>query len=128
MLIEGSASGGKHFSPQFTSSKDTAEVGQGFLFQPNRQRHSFRFEYDPKANKNLGRISVTLDDKTSSLDLTVEQRGDGAVFDRFGVANLRSGGKYVVVYFDDLTYTARRPRDYRRIVHKQEVVRVPYAW
>ena len=49
-----------------------------------------------------------------------------AIFDRFGVANLRSGGKYVIVYFDDLTYTARRPKDYQRIFHKQTVRSVPY--
>ena len=34
----------------------------------------------------------------------------GATFDRFGLANVRSGGHSVEFYLDDLTYTARGPR------------------
>ena len=67
-----------------------------------------------------------MDDKTSTLDLTAKQRAEGAHFDHFGVANLRAGGKFVVVYFDDLSYTAHRPADYRPVFHKQELVKVPY--
>jgi len=126
ILVEGGAAEGKRFSPAIASRKDTGAVGSGFPFQPTRERHAFRVDYDPKANQNMGRITVTFDDRTLMLDLTAEQRADGAVFDRFGVANLRSGGKFVEIYFDDLSYTARRPEDFRRIFHKQSFVQVPY--
>jgi hypothetical protein len=40
--------------------------------------------------------------------------------------NIRRGGKYVTVYFDDMNYTARRPKDYQPAQHEQKVVHVPY--
>src|SRR5205814_3378009 len=126
ILIEGSAHAGKQFHPQVTSSKDAGAAKGGLAFNPTRERHAFKFEYDPKANNNIGKITVTLDDKVAELNLTEQQRKDGANFDHFGVANLRVGGKFVEVYFDDLSYTARRPKDYKPIFHKQEVTKVPY--
>jgi hypothetical protein len=124
--IEGSAGSGKQFMPQINTGKNSGATKGGIPFNPTKQRHSFKFQYDPTANNNIGRIALTLDDKTSSLDLTAKQRAEGAHFDHFGMANLRAGGKFVVVYFDDLIYTARRPAEYRPIFHKQEVVKVPY--
>jgi hypothetical protein len=112
--------------PQINTGKNTGITKSGISFNPTRKRHSFRFQYDPTANNHIGRIVLTLDDKTSTLDLTAKQRAEGAHFDHFGVANLRAGGKFVVVYFDDLTYTARRPADHRPVFHKQEAVKVPY--
>ena len=47
-------------------------------------------------------------------------------FDRFGLLNIRCGGKYVTVYFDDLTYTARRPSNYKPVEHEQTITHVPY--
>jgi hypothetical protein len=126
VLIEGSASGGKFFQPAFTSIKDSFASQKGIPFRPTRERHAFKFEYDPKANNNLGQITVTVGDQTTTMKLTKEQRAEGALLDRFGVANLRAGGKFVTVYFDDLTYTARRPKDYKPVFHKQEVVKVPF--
>jgi hypothetical protein len=124
--IEGPASSGKHFMPQINTGKNTSATRDDIPFQPTKERHSFKFQYDPAANNHVGRIMLTLDDKTSTLDLTPKQRAEGAQLDHFGVTNLRAGGKFVVVYFDDLTYTARRPADYQPVFHKQEVVKVPY--
>jgi hypothetical protein len=127
ILIEGGAASGKRFSPQVTSSKDTDVVSKsGLLFNPVKKQLPFKVEYDPKANNNIGRLTVTLDGATSSLDLTAQQRAEGITFDRFGVCNLRCGGKFVEVYFDDLSYTARRPRDYKPVLHQQQVKFVPY--
>jgi len=126
VLIEGGARSGKHFMPQVTSSKDTFNAKQGLPIRPTKQKHAFKLDYDPKANGGLGSVSLTLDGDTLSMDLSEKQRAEGAVFDRFGVANLRAGGKYVVVYFDDLTYTARRPKHYQPVFHKQEVTKTPY--
>jgi hypothetical protein len=127
ILVEGGARGGKHFNPQFISpNKDDFRRTTGPSFLPTRERHAFKFDYDPKSNNNLGRVTLTIGDQTCTLDLTAQQRKSGAVFDRFGLANMRGGGKYVEVYFDDLIYTARRPKDYQPIFHKQEVTKVPY--
>jgi hypothetical protein len=123
--IEGSADSGKRFMPQINTGTNRSKTNQDIPFNPTKQRHKFKFQYDPTANR-AGRITLTLDDKTSTLDLTPEQRQDGAHFDHFGVANLRAGGKFVEFYFDDLTYTARRPKDYRPLFHKQQVIKVPY--
>ena len=67
-----------------------------------------------------------LDEKEFALDLKPEQRAAGARFDHFGLMNIRRGGKYVILYFDDLTYTARRPKDYRRNWHPQRILKVSY--
>jgi hypothetical protein len=34
-----------------------------------------------------------------------------ATFDKFGLSTFRRGGKYLEVYFDDLSYTARRDKN-----------------
>lgn len=40
--------------------------------------------------------------------------------------NIRRGGKYVIIYFDDLTYTARRKAGHKPKRHKETVITVPY--
>src|SRR5207302_10650807 len=95
-----------------------------FAFLPTCQRHAFKMTYDPKANNNLGRITAAFDQQTISIDLDEQARAEGASFDRFGLASLRTGGKYMTVYFDDLTYTARRPANDKPVFHKQEVTKV----
>jgi hypothetical protein len=47
-----------------------------------------------------------LDHVEHSLDLTPRQRKSGVAFNRFGLANIRSGGNSVEFYLDDVTYTA----------------------
>ena len=86
----------------------------------------FDFNYDPQANQGKGQIKVTLDKETFTLDLTAEQRMSGATFDRFGMMSFRRGGKYEIVYLDDLVYTARRSADYKPVMHEQKIVMVPY--
>jgi hypothetical protein len=98
----------------------------GPIILPTGERHAFSFMYDPQANRGVGRITVTLDEKSFFLDLTPQQRSAGAAFDRFGVASIRKGGKCVTVFLDDLTYTACRPQDYTPVFHEQQVTRVPY--
>jgi len=48
------------------------------------------------------------------------------VFNRFGLANVRSGGNSVEFYLDDLTYTARRAPGTRPEFIPQRSVEVPY--
>ena len=95
--------------------------------RPLRQRQNFSFNYDPEANNGIGRITVRLDDHEHTMDLTPAQRAAGATMDRFGIMNIRRGGKYVDIYFDDLTYTARPPSDANeKSRHEQSVVQYPY--
>lgn len=96
------------------------------VFVPDRRRRRFTFAYDPAANNGVGRATVTLDERHYELDLTSEQRKAGAVFNRFGLANVRSGGHSVEFYLDDLTYTARKAPNATRKVIKQTTVEVPY--
>jgi hypothetical protein len=129
LFVEGPSSIGKQLMIYcaINKNKDLVKIlPEPPLFQPDRQRHQFAFDYDPKANGGVGRMTLTLDGKSYGLDLTPEQRKVGATFDRFGLRNMRGGGKLVDIYFDDLTYTVRRPKDYRPVHHKQEFVRVPY--
>jgi hypothetical protein len=74
----------------------------------------------------VGRCTLTLDGRSFTLDLTPEQRKAGATFDRFGLRNVRGGGKSVEIYFDDLTYTARRGKGDRPARHKQGVTELEY--
>ena len=116
---------GYNFTPTLrTPTGRAAKTGPQFV--PDRQRRHFSFEYDPAANNGQGRIIAKLDDQEMKLDLKPDIRKGAVKFDRFGLLNVRSGGKYVEVYFDDLTYTARRPSDYAPLFHKQEVTKVPY--
>jgi hypothetical protein len=71
-------------------------------------------------------VTVTLDGREYLLDLSPRQRKSGAVFDRFGLANVRSGGHSVEFYLDDLTYTARREPGARPNFIRQTTVEVPY--
>ena len=71
-------------------------------------------------------MTVTLDDHEFGFDLTPQQRKSGAIFDRFGLANVRGGGHSVELYLDDLTYTARREKNAKPAFTPQTSIEVPY--
>lgn len=77
-------------------------------FRPDGQPHDFAITYDPAGANNNGQITVTFDGRRQTLDLRPGDKSAGATFDRFGVFNHQVGGNHVFVYFDDLSYTARR--------------------
>jgi hypothetical protein len=118
---------GYYFTAVCAPTQKLHRNSDGPVIRPLRQRQPFSFDYDPKANNGVGRITVTLDGKAHTMDLTPEQRKAGATMDRFGIMNARRGGKYVDVYVDDLTYTARPPPpDAGPARHEQPVVEYPY--
>jgi hypothetical protein len=49
-----------------------------------------------------------------------------AQFDRFGLVTVRRGGKFVTVFFADLTYSARRKEGMPPVRHEQAVTTMPY--
>jgi hypothetical protein len=126
VTIADSSAVGYYFQPQVTSADREVVRKRCAVFRPDRRRRRFTFEYDPKGNGGTGRVTVTLDGQEHLLDLTPRQRKAGARFDRFGLANIRSGGHSVEFYLDDLTYTARRDPDARPKFIPQTRVEVPY--
>jgi hypothetical protein len=126
VTIADSSAVGYYFTPQVTSADREVVRKSCEIFRPDRHRRRFAFDYDPKGNGGTGRVTVTLDGREHVLDLTPQQRKAGARFDRFGLANVRSGGHSVELYLDDLTYTARRDPDARPKFIPQTSVEVPY--
>lgn len=126
IVVEGPTRIGYRFTALCSPTPEMASLKNGPVFLPTAGQHQFTFTYDPKANKNRGRITVVLDEKKFELDLTTAQRAAGANLDRFGVASIRKGGKYVRLYFDDLAYTANWPESYKPHHRLQKVTIVPY--
>ena len=128
VVIDGPARIGWWFIPTVTAAdRKLSRKMDGTVFLPTREHRTFDFVYDPQANKGVGRITVTLDGQPPILlDLTPEQRKAGATFDRFGLTSFRRGGKFTTIYFDDLTYTTRRPADAPPVRHEQKITTVPY--
>jgi hypothetical protein len=124
--VSGPTHAGYYFSALCSPKAKVASVKKGPVFLPTQDCHAFAVSYDPRANDGIGRMTVTLDKKTFALDPTPAQRAAGAKFDRFGIMNVRKGGKYVTMYLDDLSYTARRGSDYQPPHRTQEIVKLPY--
>jgi hypothetical protein len=76
--------------------------------EPDGQPHDWSLEYSPEGAAGRGRITVTLDKQTISLDLTEGHRKSGSRFDRFGLITTWIDGNSQTIYFDDLTYTFRQ--------------------
>lgn len=124
--IADSSAVGYYLMPVLTTADREVKRGNCGVFTPDRKRRPFLFEYDPAANEGVGRITITWEGKQHVMDLTPQQRQAGAVFNRFGLANVRSGGHSVEFYLDDVSYTARRcPGTQPRFI-PQTTVEVPY--
>ena len=126
IAIADSSAVGYYFTGMCLDKERLSAGGRGPVFVPDGKRRQFTFEYDPKANDGIGRVTCTLDGKATTFDLTDGMRRNGATFNRFGLANVRRGGNSVRVYLDDLTYTARRDPDAKRTFHRQEFVKSRY--
>jgi hypothetical protein len=126
LAIEGPTRIGYQFSGQLAPTRKLSSHSDGPVFVPRGDKHPFTFQYDPAANNGVGRIKMTIDDVAHTLDVSPTQRHAGAIFNRFGLMNIRRGGKYVTVYLDDLSYTARRAKDFQPKSHEQRQVHVPY--
>ena len=53
-----------------------------------------------------GAITVTLGDKSATLELKPGQKAEGAKLDRFGLFTTDTGGQMVKIFVDDLSYSA----------------------
>lgn len=104
--------------------QDISEEKRGPVIIPDRISRPFTFEYDPAAGK-FGRVTVQFDNETFSYDLKEEQRKTGSSFNGFGLVNPRKGGKYVDVYFDDLSFSSRKPKE-KMEKFDQKIIIEPY--
>ncbi len=117
-IIGGPTRVGFYFSLFCIPTENTASMVSGPVIMPDGNLHHFSFDYQPGVSP-AGRINASLDEKTFSLDLTLEQRQANATFDLFGLTMPRQGGKWAIIYIDDIEYTAREDRD---MTHYQQAV------
>jgi hypothetical protein len=111
IVIEGPSRIGHYFRPTYgVAGGEGATTDAGPIIRPDAQVHRWSIRYSPKANNGHGQILVTLDDQTVKQDLSESHRAKGATFDRFGLYNVAVGGNQVVLWIDDLTYTAARAK------------------
>jgi hypothetical protein len=108
VAVEGPSREGFLFYPAYRVGGD----GQGYAagadrphILPDGKAHDWTLHYDPAAADGCGRMTVTLGEKSVSLDLGVGDRKSGTRFDRFGLITTWVDGNAQRVYFDDLTYT-----------------------
>ena len=110
VLIEGPSRIGHYFRPAFRDRDgDGGSPKTGPIIRPEGTVHTWSIHYLPRAANGQGQITVTFDGQEQTLPLTANQRETGSVFDRFGLFNFQSGGQYVEVSLDDLSYTVARP-------------------
>ena len=75
------------------------------LILPDGKPHDWSLRYRPGTAQGTGRITVTFDGKTTSLDVPASHASIGAKFNRFGFVTAHIDGNGQEVFFDDLTYT-----------------------
>ena len=108
ILIEGPSRIGHYFRPAYGTSDDIKAVAEkGPVIQPDGKPHRWTVRYAPAANEGRGRITVTFDDESVSMDLKEGARHGNAALNRFGFVSFNRGGNYVDIYFDNLVFTAQ---------------------
>jgi len=108
MAIEGPSREGFFLYPLYRVDGIMQEYARGDdrpRIVPNGTPHDWRLHYSPDGSGN-GRIHVTLDSTTTTLDLAEGVRPADARFNRFGIITTWIDGNGQRVYFDNLTYTA----------------------
>jgi hypothetical protein len=109
VVIGGPTRVGHYFLPTcVTTAGGRAEPKFGPVLKQG-QTYEWTLVFDPATNEGRGQIRVTLGTESVILDLRPGQKPDAAVFDRFGLFGIGTGGGQVKVYFDDLSYSAARP-------------------
>ena len=97
---------GHYFLPICVSKAGGRAVPKSGPVLKQGQTYEWTLVYDPSANDGLGQMRVTLGSESVTLDLRTGQKPEGAIFDRFGLFTVGTGGGQVKIYFDDLEYTA----------------------
>jgi hypothetical protein len=108
--IEGPSAEGFYFYPVYGLDQEGEDSsGRGTptppAIYPDGDSRRWTLDYDPLANEGRGRITLSLDGQTVTLDLADGHKQIGAHFNRFGIITTHIDGNGQTVYFDDLTYT-----------------------
>jgi hypothetical protein len=107
VMIEGPSRIGHYFRPAYRIvTGQGREASDGPMIRPDGAVHEWALHYSPADGGGNGRIEILLDGTRRSLDLEPGHRRLGASFDRFGLFNIQSGGQHVLIFLDDLSYTA----------------------
>jgi hypothetical protein len=104
--IEGPSSEGFFFYPMCRSNGDAISKASGNerpRINPDGASHDWSLEYSPD---DIGKVTVTLDGRSTTLVLDPKLKTQGARFDRFGIVTTWIDANGQHAYFDDLTYTA----------------------
>ena len=111
-VIEGPSAEGFFFYPSYSTDvegeKGSAKGSRLPRIYPDGKSHAWSLKYDPEGADGSGRIALKFDGQTCELVLKAGARKVGAHFDRFGIVTTRVDGNEETIYFDDLTYTARK--------------------
>jgi hypothetical protein len=109
--IEGPSREGFHFYPLYRNHSRGASsriAAHAPHIYPDGAMHNWSLEYDPTGAGGNGRITVTFDGRTVTINLASGHKAAGAQFDRFGLVTPWIDGNGQHVYFDDLSYTWRQ--------------------
>ena len=89
----------------FPSAIDPTSGRQNLIgFASGGKVYRWTLRYDPNGNDGRGTVEATIGEKTAVCILDEGHRGDGAVFDRFGMLNIvKSADTGGEVWFDDIT-------------------------
>jgi hypothetical protein len=100
---------GHYFLPEFgTAQGERGHLKEGPILKPGKP-YQWTLIYDPAANEGRGQMRVTLGGESVTLDLKQGAKSKDAVFDRFGIFCIGTGGGQLKIYLDDLKYTATAP-------------------
>lgn len=100
------------FSPT-SHAGGAAGAASGPVVRPDGKPRLWSIHYRPGDKARAGQITVTLDDRPVTLDVTPAMTAGNAAFDRFGLLSWHRGGHDVDIHFDDLEYTASAARTRR---------------
>ena len=118
--IEGPSADGFYFYPSYGTDEEGISSRDRGLdpphIYPDSTSHDWALDYDPTADGGVGRITISLDGLSTTLDLTAAHRAIGGHFDRFGIITTHVDGNGQTVYFDDLTYTVGIPEPSAAVV------------
>lgn len=109
VMIEAPSRDGFFLRPVYRMHGDTYGVEVGPFIYPDGAQHHWSLTYKPGADAaSPGTMTVVLDENQATLEVPAEALAEGATFDRFGIVTTTIDGNMVVVYFDDLAYTAEQ--------------------
>ena len=107
--IEGPSSEGFRFYPVVRMSGASGSLGsvrESPAILPDGTCHDWTLSYQPSTTAGRGRVTVTLDKQTTTLDLPPDERRNATSFDRFGIVTSWIDGNSQDVFWDDISYTS----------------------